>query len=281
MKLLSRFNVSRDKDGPRRFSFEISMSGIISIGIVVVLGMCWVFILGILVGRGYRPEAAVPQIAQMMPTTEATQPGNSTPAATPTVLKPEELQFMENGGGKDGEVVTDSTQKGPADGKSGAPKGHDLPDTHAPVPMGSAAAVPAIPAVAKPAPAQAPVTAAKAPAPREHAGAAAKTPPAPVKPKAEEIRPQKGRVEPKSPFEKTGRYSATYQVASFPGRDQAETMVKQLAKKGITASVHEAKSNKSVVFRVNIQLKGTEADIADSLKKTGEKGPILLGKKPL
>ena len=94
MKLLNRVNVSRDKDGPRKFSFEMSMSGVISIGIVVVLGMCWVFILGILVGRGYRPEAAVPQIAQMMPTTEATPPDNTTPANPPSVLKPEELQFM-------------------------------------------------------------------------------------------------------------------------------------------------------------------------------------------
>ena len=65
MKLLSRLNATRENGGPRKFTFEISMSGVVSVGIVVVLGMCWVFILGILVGRGYKPETAVPQIAQM------------------------------------------------------------------------------------------------------------------------------------------------------------------------------------------------------------------------
>ena len=74
MKLLSRLNATRENGGPRKFTFEISMSGVVSVGIVVVLGMCWVFILGILVGRGYKPETAVPQIAQMMPTTEAKLP---------------------------------------------------------------------------------------------------------------------------------------------------------------------------------------------------------------
>lgn len=256
MKLLSRFNVSRDKDGPRKFSIELSMSGVVSVGIVVVLGMCWVFILGILVGRGYRPEAAVPQIAQMMPTTEAQLPDNTTTTSPPSVLKSEELQFMEDLQGKEGEVVADSAQK--SDGKKG-PKGHDLADAR-PIPMGSAAVATAVPGAR-----------AIPPAPP----AAKVVPPAPTPAVA-------ARVEPKSPFEKKGsRYAATYQVASFPARDQAEAMAKQLAKKGITASIHEAKSNKTPVFRVNIQLKGSEAEIADSLKRTGEKGPILLGKKPL
>lgn len=253
MKLLSRFNVSQDKGGPKRFSFEISMSGVISVGIVVVLGMCWVFILGILVGRGYKPEAAVPQIAQMMPTTEVKQPEGTTASAPPTVLKPEELQFMEGLREKDGEVVTDSTQKSSADGKKAA-------EAKA-TPMGTAAAPMAIP-------------------PRPAAGAAA-IPPAP--PKTAPAPTPKASVEPKTPFAKkeSGRYSATYQVASFPSKEQAETMVKDLSRKGVTASVQEGTSKNRTVFRVKVQLKGTEAEIAQELKRTGEKGPILLGKKPL
>ncbi|EHJ46896.1 Sporulation domain-containing protein [Solidesulfovibrio carbinoliphilus subsp. oakridgensis] len=259
MKLLSRFNVSQDKGGPRKFSFEISMSGVISVGIVVVLGMCWVFILGILVGRGYRPEAAVPQIAQMMPTTEPKADG--APAAAPAVLKPEELQFMEGLQDKDGEVVADSTQKAPADGKKGPGlKSRDLPDAKS-VPMGQAAVATAIPA-------QAAVAAPKA------------TPPA--KPAAGEARAP-ARVEPKAPFEKKAgpKFVATYQVASFPAREQAQTLAQKLAQKGVSATIQEAKSGNNSVFRVKIQIKGTEAEIADGLKRTGEKGPILLGKKPL
>ncbi len=261
MKLLNRFDVSRDKNGPRKFSFEITMSGVISVGIVVVLGMCWVFILGILVGRGYRPEAAVPELAKIMPTTEARLPEE--PAAEPPkVLKPEELGFMEDLQAKGGEVVAESTQKpagqkSPADPpKAQAPKGHDvkghdlkghdLPDAR-------------VPAAAPP----------------------AKAPAAPARPGAEEA--AKPKVDPKSPFEKkeSGRYQATYQVASFPAKDQAETLAKKLSQKGITASVRSAKSGDREVFRVTVQLKGSEAEISDGLRRTGEKGPILLDKKPL
>ncbi|MHC1789238.1 SPOR domain-containing protein [Solidesulfovibrio sp.] len=241
MKLLSRLNASRENGGPRKFTLEISMPGIVSVGIVVVLGMCWVFILGILVGRGYRPEAAVPQIAQMMPTTEALMPDNTTAQAPPTVLKPEDLQFMEDMPGHQAGVEAPSV-KAPADPKK------------APVPAKphEQTEVRPVPAAARPAP----------------------TPPKPAAAAA---------VDPKTPFDKPSqtRYTATYQVASFPGREQAETHVKQLAKKGITASISEAKSNKNPVFRVNVQLKGSDAEIAEGLKRTGEKGPILLGKKPL
>ena len=259
MKLLSRFNVSQDKGGPKKFSIEISMSGVISVGIVVVLGMCWVFILGILVGRGYKPETAVPQIAQMMPTTEPKQPEGAAPGAPPTVLKPEELQFMEDlHDNKNGEVVADSTQKSSADGKKPA-------ETRA-APMGSAQAPMAIPARPAPEPA-----------------AANAVPPAPTKQAAVPTPKAKTAVEPKAPFEKkeAGRFAATYQVASFPSKEQADAMLKNLSHKGITASIQEASDGSRKVFRVKVQFKGTEAEIADGLRRTGEKGAILLGKKPL
>ncbi|MYL83874.1 SPOR domain-containing protein [Desulfovibrio aerotolerans] len=255
MKLLSRLNATRENGGPRKFTFEISTSGVVSVGIVVVLGMCWVFILGILVGRGYKPEAAVPQLAQIMPTTEARMPDNTTSQAPPSVLKPEDLQFMEDIHGQPGsEGGSVPESKAAADPKKTAPpaKPHDLTEVRPVAPARTAA--PAAPA---------------APAPKA----------VPDEPKAVAA----AKVEPKMPFDKKAsvRYAATYQVASFPAREQAETHVKQLAKKGITASVTEAKSNNSKVFRVTIQIKGSDAEITDSLKRTGEKGSILLGKKPL
>ncbi len=269
MKLLSRFNVSQDKGGPKKFSFEISMSGVISVGIVVVLGMCWVFILGILVGRGYKPEAAVPQIAQMMPTTEVKQPEGTTQASPPTVLKPEELQFMEGLHDKDGEVVADSTQKSSADGRKAS-------EARTAAPMGSAQAPVAIPARPAPVPA-APAAGAVPAAPARPAPAPKPTPAATAQAQG------KAAVEPKAPFEKkeAGKFAATYQVASFPSKEQAETMVKELSRKGVSASVQEASSGSRAVFRVKVVIKGTEAEIADGLRRTGEKGPILLGKKPL
>lgn len=260
MKLLSRLNATRENGGPRKFTFEISMSGVVSVGIVVVLGMCWVFILGILVGRGYKPEAAVPQIAQMMPTTEAKLPEGEA-KAPPSVLKPEDLQFMEDVHNQPGAETADAAPaKTPADPKKPAPptKPHDQTEVR---PVGGA-----------PASARTATPPASMAAPR----AAAVVPP-PAKPA------ETPKVDPKSTFDKKPglRYTATYQVASFPGKAQAETHVKDLAKRGLTASVREAKSGKNVVFRVTIQVKGSDAEISDSLKKSGEKGAILLGKKPL
>ncbi|WP_416112844.1 SPOR domain-containing protein [Solidesulfovibrio sp. C21] len=259
MKLLNRLSVTQERGGPRKFSFEMSMSGLISVGIVVVLGMCWVFILGILVGRGYRPEAAVPQIAQMMPTTETAQPGG-TAAEPPKVLKPEELQFMDGLQGKDGTVVTDSTQKSPADGKKTAgPQGHDLPDAKV-APMGSATAATSIPA------------------PPPVPPAARVVPPAPTKIKAE---PSRNKAEHAADKKESGRFTASYQVASFKTKEQADNMIKELSRKGLSASIREGSAGNRKLFRVDVRLRGTESEIAAELKRTGEKGPILLGKKPL
>jgi cell division protein FtsN len=177
------------------------------------------------------------------------------------VLKPEDLQFMEDVHNQPGADTADAAPaKTPADPKKQAQpaKPHDQTEVR---PVGGAAATarPATPPAATAAP-----------------RAAAVVPP-PAKPA------EAPKVDPKSTFDKkTGpRYTATYQVASFPGKAQAETHVKDLAKKGVTASVREAKSGNNVVFRVTIQVKGSDAEISDSLKKSGEKGAILLGKKPL
>ncbi|WP_027186119.1 SPOR domain-containing protein [Desulfovibrio inopinatus] len=94
MKIFSRLNMSQPDNGPRKFSIELTMSGLVSIAVVVVLGVAWVFILGVLVGRGYKPEKAVPELAQILPTTESSESLGS--ASSPEVLKPEELGFMES-----------------------------------------------------------------------------------------------------------------------------------------------------------------------------------------
>jgi cell division protein FtsN len=266
MKLLSRLNLSREGNGSRKEPSDINMSSVVSVGVVLVVGMCFAFILGILVGRGYRPENAVPQLANVMPTTEPAHV-EEPQGGEPKALKPEDLTFMEGlqDKGKDGEVVADSTQKGSADPKksgSSTLKSRDLTDAR------STAVAPPIP----PAPQAGPAPAKAAPPDRP-------TVPPPATPPA----PAKAAVEPKTPFAKPAgaRYHATYQVASFPGREQAESMVKRLADKGLTASVHEGKSKDRTVFRVNISLRGTEVEITEGLRRAGEKGPILLDKKPL
>lgn len=261
MKLLNRFNVSRDNNGPRKFSIEMTMSGVISVVIVVLLGMCWVFILGILLGRGYRPENAVPKLAQMMPTTEAAgKAPEASPPTEPKVLKPEDLTFMEGEQPKDGQVVTDSTHKAPTvSGKTNAPalRPRDLADARSRV---------AIPPRPEP--------------PRQATKPASPPRPAMTQPATFKAKPKsepKAASRPPAP----NRFRAVYQVASFPSREQAKVMVKRLDAKGLKATIREAKFKDRKVFRVNVHLRGTAADLAAGLKKTGEKGPILLEKKPL
>lgn len=111
MKVVDRFNVSKEPEGPRKFTFEFTGPGLISVIVVGVLGIAWIFILGILVGRGHKPENAIPQVAQIMPSSPTSaQPDNR---EQPTVLKAEELQFQDTlQGKKPHETVTvDSTRK--------------------------------------------------------------------------------------------------------------------------------------------------------------------------
>ena len=199
---------------------------------------------------------------------------------------------MEDTQGKDGDVVADSTQKTPADGKKVQPPKTDL----RPIAPGT---VPVTKAIAgAPASKTPPATPKRPGVEGSRSTAPTKTDPKANKADSKDKVDPKVKVDPKSTKadaaktkaeatkatadkKNTGRFSATYQVASFPAKDQAESVVKKLAQKGITASIHEAKSNKSSVYRVTVQLKGSEAEITDGLKRTGEKGPILLGKKPL
>lgn len=80
----------KDEAEPRRFAFSLSVAGIVSLTVVAVAALAWVFILGVLVGRGYKPEQAVPQLAEIMP-----RPGENATAPSDGVLRPEELQFFD------------------------------------------------------------------------------------------------------------------------------------------------------------------------------------------
>lgn len=79
-------------EGGRKFRFELSPTGLIGVLSLALLGVIWVFIFGVLVGRGYRPENSVPEIASVMPKSAYT------PSEAPKdeILKPEELEFFDS-----------------------------------------------------------------------------------------------------------------------------------------------------------------------------------------
>lgn len=70
-------------------SVRLGLPGLTAVAVLVVVGMAWSFILGVVVGRGHHPEQVVEEVVrQALPA-----PDNTT--ANATVLRPEELQFFE------------------------------------------------------------------------------------------------------------------------------------------------------------------------------------------
>ncbi|WP_051307221.1 SPOR domain-containing protein [Desulfomicrobium escambiense] len=73
------------------FTFQLGLTGFMSLAVLVVIGMAWSFILGVIVGRGHQPEKMAMDMArQVLP--------EDFPLLTEKneeVLKGEELEFFE------------------------------------------------------------------------------------------------------------------------------------------------------------------------------------------
>lgn len=86
-------NSKKNGSESERFGMTLSGRGLAAVIVLFVIGLVWTFVLGVLVGRGYNPEEAVPRLAEFMPAAE-----NATTKPAPAdggVLKPEELEFFD------------------------------------------------------------------------------------------------------------------------------------------------------------------------------------------
>ncbi|GFK95000.1 hypothetical protein NNJEOMEG_02848 [Fundidesulfovibrio magnetotacticus] len=271
MKVVDRFNTSKEpKGGPRKFTFEFSGAGLVSVLVVTVLGIVWVFILGVLVGRGMKPEAVVPQMAQIITPTPA--PAQQEAKDPPSVLKAEDLQFPDTlQGRKPPETVTVDSGK-----KDAAQPG---PQAQPPVPA---------PPVASLAGGGGPTsTLEKTPGPVPKG----QVPTAPAQPDKKAVDPKTApsakdqkdaKKDPKDQKEtKEKSYRVTYQLAAFDKKSQAEEEAEKLKKKGLSTSVEEAAVGGKPLYRVLARIKGTEAEIEQVLEKAKAKKPILRDKKSL
>ena len=81
-----------DSSQEKKYNFSFTLAEVIGLCAGCVGALCAFFILGILLGRGYQPENDVPELAMMMPT----QSANSSGEVKGGILKPEELQYMDN-----------------------------------------------------------------------------------------------------------------------------------------------------------------------------------------
>lgn len=101
----------------RLYTFSLGFGGMAALVTVFTLALCLFFVLGVLVGRGHRPETAVPVVAGIMPRESLTP---QSPA--PEVLKAEELGYSEQLGKKhDGPTPSrsiDSAEQKPKEKKA-------------------------------------------------------------------------------------------------------------------------------------------------------------------
>ena len=82
-------NTKKKTTHKKKTGKKIDMAGLAKRSLFLVVAMAWAFILGVLVGKGYKPENAVPEIARIMP--EKPQ----LPASQPKPLTAEELGFYD------------------------------------------------------------------------------------------------------------------------------------------------------------------------------------------
>jgi cell division septation protein DedD len=87
----------KKKTGNIKFKLELGLAGLIYLGIFIVLGMVWAFILGVYIGRGHQPEEVVPEISRIMPETRvrSNRTGSSPGTIKQDILKPEQLEFYD------------------------------------------------------------------------------------------------------------------------------------------------------------------------------------------
>lgn len=77
--------------GKRSYTLKLSFSMLLTAVIVSTIGICWIFMLGVMVGRGYNPDAKVHEVASRLLSGNRTAPAPEPPQ---TVLKPEDLDFI-------------------------------------------------------------------------------------------------------------------------------------------------------------------------------------------
>jgi cell division protein FtsN len=270
----------------KRFKLELSMSGLIGLSSVTLLGLIWVFIFGVLVGRGYQPERAVPKLAQIMPspTPSVPQPQvaeNKEEKTSKEVLKPEELQFY------------DKLKDSPDASKD--KKAHQLP-------LAAQPSLAASPTASKPGASQ--DKNAKSATGTERNGkdlaaeGAGRLEPAKFKAesaakdgkdaKAKEIaKAEKEAKDAKQTVErepKEGRFAYVYQVASLPDAQSALRYRDQVRGLGFNAEVTQGEGNGKTWHRVVVHFKGKPEDTRElkaKLKAFGVDKPLLRSKSPL
>jgi cell division protein FtsN len=230
----------------RQYIFSLGFGGMAALVTVLTLALCLFFVLGVLVGRGHRPESAVPVVARIMPKEPL-----ASPAPAPEVLKAEELDYSEQLG-KRHEGPTPSR---PIDSveQMAREKKADTKDERKP----AASKMPD-----KPAQKQA-----------EQKPAGTKTPDkAPADKKAEQ-----------KPDPDSRRYDYAYQAATFPDADSAKAYLKRVRGLGLKGDIESGNTGGKPWHRVVVFFQGTPTDtrvLKEKLASIGAQKLVMRSKTP-
>ncbi len=226
------------------FTFQLGLTGFMSLAVLVVIGMAWSFILGVIVGRGHQPEKMAMDMArQVLP--------EDFPLLTEKneeVLKSEELEFFEK------------LKQGP----SSVPPAPPAPPkvAAAPKPQNATTAATTVAAV-KP---QSAIEAALQSA-AQVAGQ--------VAPQASQAATEnaKGEV-----------FVFNYQVAALASMEQAQTFLKKRDLSGFKTTVVQAEHEGKTWYRVYVHHQGTvesAVGLKEQLKGKGIDNILLRSRTPL
>ncbi len=244
-----KFELKKDeKGGKRTFALQLSLTRTVVLGLVLLMGMTWVFIFGVLVGRGYRPEQDMPELAKLMPDSKAANVTAQAPPESPrgpAVMEAEELQFPGElkdkpfSQAKSAPAATPPAVPAPRlEPAKAAAASEEAPD-HGDVVQASRADRTPEAQSAAPAPLDS-----EASAPEPSPAPAAKPEPAPPVNKAESSKkPEPVRKEESTQSAKASSledekvYAYVYQAAAFADLQMAERLSKKIEAAGLTARV--------------------------------------------
>ncbi|EPR37520.1 Sporulation domain-containing protein [Desulfovibrio sp. X2] len=264
-------NGGENGKAPRRaLTIELGLGKATALGVLAIFVVAWAFALGVIIGRGYKPEKAVPEIARIMPT-----PPPPASEGDTGVLKPEELHYMDSltktpvMPPKAAEAVQDSHR---AEQQKAAQRAQQKAEQKAEQqkPEPRKTTTPSMVARVEPAPTarkEAPAAQQKAPAP------------APKQPQK-----QAEKQAPQTQAAAEGRFSYIYQVASFTDKTQAEAMVKRVKSTGLWAQTESTEIKGKTWHRVIVQFRGTPDETNEMKSRLGKIGitrVIMRSKSPL
>lgn len=261
------------KDGGRKkgvYTIHVTLPSLISAGIVAIIGFGWVFVLGVIVGRGYNPEERL-GINRIMP-----KPAVNASQPTPMpggVIKPEDLQFMDSLRAKPAPVsgnagvsvnATEIVLKNGKKDQKPDPKADAKKDARTDVK--AADKKPDAKTDSKPD--------SKAPQrPEPNKDDKKATAPAAKDAKATEAPPASG-----------DRFDYVYQVAAYKAADPANALKAKLEASGIKVRLDTSVENGVSWYRLNALFRGTPEDtrqLRAALAKHGIDKVILRSKTPV